>query len=176
MSADSVLSRRSFGSGLVAAATALAASGCDTDTGFDLPGIPDAEEQPDHAQVLAGLQDEQAVLEQVRRVQRRHRAQRRPLAATVEVHEAHVELLARADQTSDAPAPRTTVQRVPPDPSAAVDQLVRLERSLAAKHVETAMAFRSGVLARVVATMSAAASQQAVVLSALSTPAPEPRS
>jgi hypothetical protein len=176
VSADSVLTRRSFGSGLVAAATVLATSGCDTDDGFDLPGIPDAGEEPDHDQVLASLRDELAVLDQVQQVQRRHRSLRRPLAATAAVHEAHVELLTRADDTSDAPeGAETASRRVPADPSAAVALLVRLERSLATKHVETAMASRSGVLARVVATMSAAAAQQAHVLSSLSAPDPEPR-
>ena len=170
MSADRRLSRRSFGSVLaVATVSALATSGCDADEGLDLPGLPDLAEEPDHDRVLAALRDERAVLDQLRRVQERHRPLRRRLEPAVEVHRAHVELLARTDDVTAGPGPDGTsgAGRVPGAPSDAVAQLVRLERSLATKHVTTAMASRSGVLARVVASMSAAAAQQAVVLAAL---------
>lgn len=174
MSADRRLSRRSFGSVLaVATVSALATSGCDTDDGLDLPGLPDVAEEPDREQVLAALRDEQAVLDQLRRVQERHRPLRRRLEPVVEVHRAHVELLAQADDVG--PDGTGEAGRVPGAPSDAVAQLVRLERSLSAQHVTTAMASRSGVLARVVASMSAAAAQQAVVLSALASEAsPDP--
>lgn len=142
---------------------------CDPDEPLERPGLPGLPgEEPDLAQVRRALLDEQRVLEQVARVRRRHRQLRRPLAATAAVHEAHVELLRRAADDdpgeadgNDAAEPRP---RVPAAPATAVAELIRLERSLAAEHVETAMASRSGVLARLVAALSAAAAQQAVVL------------
>lgn len=157
--------------GLLAASTLLFA-GCDSDEPLDLPGLPGrGEDEPDLARVRAGLRGEQTVLDQLDRVRRRHRALRRPLAATADVHRAHVQLLSRAvegDDDGDAP-PEGTRDRVPRDPAEALVQLVRLERSLAESHVETAMRSRSGDLARVVAAMSAAAAQQEVTLAALAT-------
>lgn len=173
MSSEVPVSRRAFGTGVAGfvASTALVTSGCDTDEGLDLPGLPPLGEEPDHDRVLDGLRDETAVLDQVRQVRRRHQELRRPLAATVTVHRAHIELLGRAvdgaDEDSEEDAAEPGPGRVPADPAKAVAQLVRLERSLAEQHVATAMRSRSGVLARVVATMSAAAAQQAVVLAPL---------
>jgi hypothetical protein len=95
---------------------------------------------------------------------RTHRQLRRSLASTAAVHRAHVQLLVGAVEDADTePAPL----RVPDDPVRAAAGLVRLEGDLADRHVATAMACRSGNLARLVAVMSAAASQQAVTLAPL---------
>jgi hypothetical protein len=170
------LSRRTLGSRVagLAVSAALVTAGCDTDEPLDLPGLPPIGEEPDRDRVLTGLRDEQAVLEQVSRVRRRHRRLRRALAPTAAVHQAHVELLSRAVDDSDDASEAGPDSPVPGDPAKAVAQLVRLERSLAERHVATAVKSRSGVLARVVAAMSAAAAQQAVVLAPLAVPEQEP--
>ncbi len=172
-----VLSRRTLGSGLTALAvsTALATAGCDTDQPLDLPGLPAMGEEPDADEVRAALRDEQLVLDHAARVRRRHPGLRSELAATVAVHEAHVELLERAVDDSgkeagaDGPSDRDrgAGPEVASSPSRAAAQLVRLERSLTEHHVATALKVRSGVLARVLASMSAAAAQQAVLLAPL---------
>ncbi len=184
------VSRRAFGTGLgVAVSTALLTTGCDTGDGIDLPGLPTIGEEPDHDRVVAGLRDEQAVLDQVVRVRQKHRSLRSALAPTQAVHQAHVDLLSRAvddtegsdgsagsdgsdgsddsDGSAGSGAARRDRGRVPGDPAQAVAELVRLERALAERHVTTSVKSRSGTLARVVAAMSAAAAQQAVVLSPL---------
>ena len=175
------VSRRAFGTGLgVAVSTALLTTGCDTGDGIDLPGLPTIGEEPDHDRVVAGLRDEQAVLDQVVRVRQKHRSLRSALAPTQAVHQAHVDLLSRAvddtegsdgsdgsDGSAESGAARRDRGRVPGDPAQAVAELVRLERALAERHVTTSVKSRSGTLARVVAAMSAAAAQQAVVLSPL---------
>ena len=171
MSAEPALTRRTFGSGLVAlaAATTLVTSGCDTDGGLDLPGLPEPQEDPDEKQAAGALLDEQQILERVLRVQRRHRRLRSALEPSADVHRAHVELLSGALQ-DDGTGPATGLSsRVPTDPVRAVAELVQLERDLADRHVATSMACRSGALARVVAVMSAAAAQQAVALTPLAT-------
>ncbi len=177
MSADRALSRRALGSGVaaLAASTALVTAGCDSGDGLDLPavpGLPDSEEEPDRPRVLDALRGEHLVLVQLRRTQRRHRRLRRQLRPVVALHQGHVDLLSGAVDTPSA-SPAEKRPRVPTDPGAAVAALVRLERALAAEHVDTAVQSESGVLARVVATMSAAAAQQAVVLSALTVPTPD---
>ena len=168
MSSEVTVPRRAFGAGVAGliATTALVTSGCDTDEPLDLPGLPTFGEEPDHDRVLAGLRDEQAVLDQVVGIRRRHRGLRRALAPTAAVHQAHVALLSRAVDGAEEPT-GSGPGRVPADPAEAVAQLLRLERSLADQHVATAMRSRSGVLARVVASMAAAAAQQAVVLAPL---------
>ena len=181
---EPAVSRRAFGAGLgVVVSTVLLTTGCDAGEGLDLPGLPSIGGEPDHDRVVAGLRDEQAVLDQVIRVRREHRGLRSALARTQAVHQSHVDLLSRAvDDTdgsdgsdgsvgSDDPAePRSGSEdrgRRPGDPAKAVAELVRLERKLAERHVATSVQSRSGTLARVVAAMSAAAAQQAVVLSPL---------
>ena len=177
---DLGLSRRAVGSilGALAASTALVTSGCDADEPLDLPGLPPLGDDPDRERVLAGLRDERLVLERIARVRRRHRSLRRTLAPAEAVHRAHVGLLGRAGDDPDDPADAGdpggggAPGGVPVDPAQAVAQLVRLERDLAARHATTAMRARSGVLARVIASMSAAAAQQAVVLGSLEADAP----
>lgn len=167
------ITRRALGRGAAAllGATTLLAAGCDSEDPVDLPALPSlGEEEPDLEQVAAGLRHEQAVLQQVARVRRRHLALRGPLRPTEAVHQAHVQLLARA---VDEPTGEETTQgepsrrKVPADPRKALADVISLERSLAAQHVGTAMRSRSGVLARVVAAMSAAAAQQAASLASL---------
>lgn len=167
------LSRRALLAGAPAALAVLVTAGCDSDTGVSLPSIPglapEQQDNPDLPRVQDALAGEEAVLAAVQQVQRRQRTLRKALAATAAVHQSHVDLLRSAaeDAASPSPSPSPPVARVPRDPAAAVAALVRLERKLAADHVDTAMGSRSGVLARVVASMSAAAAQQAVVVGAL---------
>jgi hypothetical protein len=164
------VTRRAFGIGLVgvAASTALVTTGCNPDEPLDLPGLPAVDEEPDLDRVVTALDDEQRMLDVVVRVRRRHRQLRRTLAATESVHAAHVDLLSRAVETPQTPGGNGRDRpRVPDSPADAVAELVRLERSLADRHVDTAVRSSSGVLARVVAAMSAAAAQQAVVLASV---------
>ena len=165
------LSRRSFGAVAAVAAASTALVGCATDEPLDLPGLPPlGDVEPDLEQVRAGLAAERQLLEHLSAVRQRHRRVRRALAPTASVHEAHVDLLGRAvEEAADGPSdtPATDPRRVAGDPAQALGQLIRLERSLAEDHVGAAMASRSGPLARVLASMSAAAAQQAVLLAAL---------
>lgn len=161
------LGRRALGRGAVLASASLVTAGCDNAGPLALPGRPDTEAEtgPDHARVLAGLRDEQAVLERVQQVRRRHPELRGTLRPTAAVHQAHVELLLRGvEETGADVATGRGPGRVPADPANALADLVRLERRLAENHVGTAMRTRSGVLARAIASMSAAAAQQAVLL------------
>ena len=149
----------------LAASSALLTSACDPEDGLTLPGLPDAEEEPDRDQVLQALQHERAVLDQMTRVRHRHRELRSGLDPALAVHQAHVKLLSGA--VADPGPGETGRAAVPTDPAKAAATLVQLESGLADQHVSTAMACRSGNLARVVAVMSAAAAQQAVVLAPL---------
>lgn len=166
-----------MGSGLtgLAVTTALVTAGCDTDRPLDLPGLPPLGAEPDQDRVLDALRDEQVVLDEVRQVRRRHPGLRRELATTAAVHEAHVALLSKAvDGTSpsdpaDPGGDEDDETRVAPSPARARAQLARSEQGLADQHVATALKSRSGVLARLVASMSAAAAQQAVLLGAATT-------
>lgn len=167
-----------MGSGLtgLAVSTVLLTAGCDTDRPLDLPGLPPLGEEPDQDRVLDALRDEQVVLDEVQQVRRRHPGLRRELAATAAVHEAHVALLSKAvdDGTSpsepaDPGGDEDDKKRVAPSPARARAQLARSEQGLADRHVATALKSRSGVLARVVASMSAAAAQQAVLLGGATT-------
>jgi len=151
-------------------------AGCDSDAPLRLPGLPEPAEEPDHDRVLAALQDERAALARVRQVQRQHRSNpqlRAALAEAASVHETHVGLLVGAvDDEELAPGEGSRRElspggAVPRDPAGAAAEVVRLERTLADRHVETAMRSESGVLARVVASMSAAAAQRAAVLAPL---------
>ena len=179
MSSDLLVTRRAVSVGLVAAAasTALLTAGCDGGDVLDLPGLPEVGEEPDRAQVLAALQDEQRLLDQLTRTRRKHRRLGTALAGATALHSAHVDLLTGAVDDGDEPAEETpSPGRVPADPAAALAQIVRSEQALSANHVGTAMKARSGVLARVLASMSAAAAQQAVVLGELvpgDVPAPQ---
>jgi hypothetical protein len=174
VSANRLLSRRALGAAALAA-SALAVSGCDDETRLDLPAIPglSQREEPDTGRVAEALAAERAMVDRLVQVQRRHPALRRALQAAVETHQAHVELLDGVvpDTGADTGGDSGTSDAVAADPARAIGALVRLERALSEAHVTTAMRSRSGVLARVVATMSAAAGQQAVVLADLAPPA-----
>jgi len=179
------LSRRALGAGVLATPAALAVlttAGCDSG-GVDLPSLPglpagnEDQDQPDLDQVQDALRGEQAMLATVQQVRRRQRSMRKALGATAAVHQAHVDLLQSAVEgaSSASPAPPpSSAHKLSSDPAKAVAGLVTLERKLSAAHAGTALSSRSGVLARVVAAMSAAAAQQAVVIGRLSTPAKEP--
>lgn len=159
--------------GAPAALAVLATAGCDSDAGVSLPSIPgltaEQKDNPDVDRVQDALRGEETMLAAVQQVQRRQKSLRKALDATAAVHQSHVDLLRSAveDAGSPSPSPSPPAGTLPRDPAGSVAALVRLERKLTADHVDTAMGSRSGVLARVVASMSAAAAQQAVLIGAL---------
>ena len=88
---------------------------------------------------------------------RRHDSLRRPLAALVGVHEAHLEVLGPREPTDARPA-RT---RNAADALSVVVKREQRHQRLLADH---ALSARSGRLARLLASMSAAIAQQLVLL------------
>lgn len=122
----------------------------------------DADTELDLRLVATALDVELAAVDALDRTRRRHPALRRPTAAALAAHRAHVRLLRGA---SDGGASgRVTRARVPARQDAALAALARAERTLAASHVATAMEARSGALARAVASMSASSAQLQQVL------------
>jgi hypothetical protein len=154
------------------ATVATVTSGCDTAEPLRLPGLPDPAEEPDRDRVLAAARAEQAALALAERVLRRHRQAaglREPLDRTVTTHRAHVELLTKALEGEELEERRSPgADPVPADAAQAVAALVRRERALSQELASIAVRSRSGALARVVASMSAAAAQQAALLLPLS--------
>lgn len=157
----------SAGLGLAVLAT-LSLAGCTDEDGVDLPGLPplgEEQPEPDRDLVLTALGHEQLVLDQVQRTRARHPGLRRALAGTAAVHRAHVELLTAAVEDPAAPPGRS--RPVPRSERAALAELAAAERALSGQHVTTAMAAASGVFARLVAGLSAAAAQQSAVLTGI---------
>jgi hypothetical protein len=127
------------------------------------PRPPDRD--PDLALVAEALRREQAAVALLVGTRRRHGSVRGALAPALQIHRAHVELLTGAtDGGALVPAPRPAVSGPLAD---LLGRLVRSERSLVERHTATAVAARSGTLARVLAGMAAAAAQQAVLLEEL---------
>ena len=87
-------------------------------------------------------------------------------AQALATHQAHVRLLrGTTDQTAGGdPRPRVERIVVPRQPQQALRSAARSEAQLSADHVATAMAARSGALARVLASMAAASAQLEQVL------------
>jgi hypothetical protein len=104
------------------------------------------------------------------------------LAATRDVHAAHVDLLAdaapdgpspsAAASPSDSPSPSadTGPGRVAQDPGRALRALARHEDELSLADKRSAFSAESGSFARVLGSMAAAAAQQATVLRAAQVP------
>lgn len=165
--------------GGVAAVTAAVAAGC---TGEDSgPGTTAAPRRsgppsPDVALAAAVLVDEQAMLDRVLATARRYPRLAGTLAEARTAHRAHVALLTRAVPEDDRPgspsaspsvpaAPRRRPV-VPADPGAALAVLATAESRLTAVDQRSALAAESGPFARVLASMAAAAAQQAFALMA----------
>ena len=162
------LSRRTAVGGL-ATLTAALVTGCTADrpspppTGPAAPtGTPPPE--PDVALAMAVLRDEQAMLDRLLATLRKHPRLAGTVAGARAAHRAHIDLLAEAvpaGVASHGPARRRTPP-VADGPAAALAALVRAEDRLAAQDRRSALTAESGALARVLASMAAAAAQQAV--------------
>jgi hypothetical protein len=126
--------------------------------------------QPDVPLAAAVLRREQAVLDRVRATSRRHPRLAATLTGARAAHHAHVQLLRGAVPagTSGGGLVRRT-PRVPAEGIAALRALARAEGDLAASGRRSALAADSGAFARVLASMAAAAAQQATHLTAAAT-------
>ena len=110
------------------------------------------------------------MLERVAATARRHPTLAATLASTRAAHRAHVALLTKAvpdDTPFRSPSPGADGSaRVPRKPTRALSALAAAERHLGDVGARSSLAARSGPFARVLASMSAAASQQSVRLDA----------
>jgi hypothetical protein len=179
------LTRRATLGGL-AALVASAASGC---TGPDpsraAPGTPTPSStpstprttstaaahrpvrDPDVALAATVLHDEQTVLDRVLATVHAHPRLAGPLAGARSAHRAHVDLLRKAvpdGAVSTRPPPHTP--SVPATPAGALTALAHAEEQLARQGRRHALDARSGPFARVLASMAAAAAQQAARVAA----------
>jgi hypothetical protein len=149
---------------------------------------------PDVALAAQALESEQAMLEAVTATASRHGRLRPVLARTLSAHEQHVRLLNRAvpAEARTSPSPSSSVTgsvpsgkpsgaspsaaspsagpgnepKVPADPGRALLALARHEDRLSLDARRNAFAAGSGSFARLLASMAAAAAQQAAVLRA----------
>ena len=173
------MSRRTAVGG-AAALGVVAVTGC-TPRGIDArPGPTPAvkrspDTDPDVALAATVLADEQSMLDRVLATVRRHPRLATTLAGARTAHTAHVDLLTAAvpqdgsspsatPSVAPAPAPRAAATRVPARAAAALAALAREEDGLSLLGRRSAFAAESGAFARVLASMAAAAAQQAQVL------------
>lgn len=124
---------------------------------------PDRHEEPDAALLLAALAGEQAALALVRLTTHRNRRLRQVLAQPERFHTGHVRLL-RGGVSGRVRTPRP---RVPAATAAALDVVVAAEQRLVREHAHASMRAQSGQVARLLASLSAAAAQQERVLGAV---------
>lgn len=154
------------------------------------PSAPAATEEPrsdpDVPLAAAVLAAEQGLVDRIDATVTAHPRLERVLAATREVHAAHVALLADAAPGKPSPtaspgasggasgdASPTTEEEpphVPGDPARALRELARHEDELSLADKRSAFAAESGGFARVLGSMAAAAAQQAAVLRAADVP------
>jgi hypothetical protein len=154
--------RRAVVAGLTTAA-GLTLAGCSGDADPSALGAGDARPvavDPDQALARRARRDEIALLELVRSTSAKHRSLRSRLRTAERGHLDHVGRLTPGTSLSLA----TRRRRVAPDAARALADVVAAERQLARTHAASALDARSGPLARVIASMSAAAAQQASVL------------
>ena len=116
----------------------------------------------DTALVATALNAELAAVDVLERTRRRHPRLRGATDSALATHREHVRLLrGTTDQAPTRPSERRPVPGRPPQALAA---LVQLEAQVSSGHVSTALAARSGALARVVASMAAASAQLEQIL------------
>lgn len=166
--------------GLAALVTA-AVGGCTGRLGGDGPRAAPAPTRragtnPDVTLAAAVLADERAMLDRVRATTRRHPSLASALAPAEAAHRAHVRLLARAvpDESTPSPTPSPTTSPtstpsttpVPGRPVPALAALARAEGRLSLAGRRSSFAAESGAFARILASMAAAAAQQATTLAA----------
>lgn len=112
--------------------------------------------------VATALNAELAAVDVLERTRRRHPRLRGVTDSALATHREHVRLLrGTTDEAPTRPSERRPVAARPPQALAA---LVQLEAQVSSGHVSTAMAARSGALARVLASMAAASAQLEQVL------------
>lgn len=157
---------------------------------------PTPETLPDVALAITVITDEQALLDRIDATVARHPQLTGLLADARATHAAHVALLEDAVPSSataspsagDSPSAGETpsaegsplvdseaqppTDRVPRDPVRAVRALARHEEDLSLVDRRSAFAAESGAFARVLASMAAAAAQQATVLGAVAVRGP----
>jgi hypothetical protein len=134
---------------------------------------------PDVALAAEVLAAEQGLLDRIDAAVSAHPRLERVLAATREVHAAHVDLLAEAAPDEPSPSASSSAPSspsgsptgaapgthpVPDDPARALRALARHEDDLSLADKRSAFAAESGSFARVLGSMAAAAAQQAAVL------------
>ncbi len=167
--------RRQLAAGGVAV-TLLGLTSCTDDRRDEPSALPRLTRHPDHDLVVASLAAEQAHLDRVDAVRRKHRAVRAALAASASVHLSHVELLRGAvegaggdtgEDTGGSDATSTAPWPVPGTPARALSALSRSARDLYGEQVDVAMAAESGTFARLAAGMAASAAQQQRLLADL---------
>lgn len=136
-------------------------AGTDVDRDADANGGRDGDPTSDERLVTTALAGELLALETIELTRRRHPRLRGVTAQALATHQAHVRLLRGTTDQGAGRDPRPLVDRVavPRQPQQALAALVRSEARLSGDHVATAMAARSGALARVVASMAAASAQ-----------------
>jgi hypothetical protein len=151
-----------------AAGAVLLVTGCTSRHRRGQPVLPPQRENPDEALVARALAAEQALVRRIELTTRRHPSLRRHVREALIVHRSHVELLQKAGDGQRSGAASATPHhgevRVPAAPRTAVAALVRAEQSLERSQATAALKADSGVFARVLAGMAAAAAQQAVLL------------
>lgn len=154
--ASRVSRRTTLGGGLVGLA---ALAGCDLGGSepASSPTPPAGSGDPDADLVEAVTGDIVATSALVVALGRRHGSLRRPTAELARVHEAHLEVLGSGEPTGERP-PRT---RTTAEALALLRQRELRHQRLLADH---ALSARSGRLARLLASMSAAIAQQLALL------------
>ena len=164
--------------GGAAALTAVAVAGCTDDSPrrtVTPPPTRRAGTDPDVLLAATVLADERAMLARVKATTRRHPTLKAELAGARAAHRAHVRLLSRAvpkeaASASASASPSATPSAapspgVPAKPGPALAALAQAEDRLSHLGRRSAFAARSGAFARVLASMAAAATQQATQLS-----------
>jgi hypothetical protein len=151
------ISRRTALGGTLAGVAALV--GCDLGGSepASAPTPPAGSADPDAELVELVLDDIVAALVLVNALGSRHRSLRQPMARLARVHQAHLSVLGSRDPDDRRP-PRT---RTTTDALAVVRKREQRHQRLLAEH---AMSARSGRLARLLASMSAAIAQQLALL------------
>ncbi len=142
------------------------AAGRDLDGDDDASAGPDDDLTSDERLVATALAGELVALETIERTRTRHPRLRAVTTQALATHQAHVRLLRGTTEQRAGGDPRPQVERtvVPRQPQQALTSAARSEAQLSADHAATAMAARSGALARVLASMAAASAQLEQVL------------
>ncbi len=176
-SPSTALRRRTALGGLVALGTVAAGCTGGTDDGPAAPATrPAREPRPDVALAATVLAAEQDVLDLVQATMRRHHRLRGLLGNTRDVHREHVRLLTEAvpsepaSPASASPSPPSPASpsasgvHVPADRAKALAAVARAEDELGLEGKRSAFRAESGAFARILASMAAAAAQQAALV------------